>query len=86
MTQVEIEAELTSLRQQLSQLRQQQESRMKDRRRLAIFILGMAIVFAVTGGIFAWFNSPATSQLILMSITLTPVGWRLLKFSVATPD
>ena len=53
MTQAEIEAELVSHRQQLLQIRQQRESRRKDRRRLAKVVAGMAILYAATGMIFS---------------------------------
>jgi hypothetical protein len=49
MTQTEIEAELVSLRQQLSQMQQQQENRKQDRRRLANVSVGVAILCLAAG-------------------------------------
>ena len=77
MTEAEVEAELAQVRLQISDLQQFREKGVTDRRRLAIFILGLAAVFALTGFLLAWLNNPVYGTLILISLCLTAVGAQL---------
>jgi hypothetical protein len=75
MTQAEIEAELTSQRQQLLQMQQQLQKSKENRRRFAQIVGGVGLLFMATAiimeGVMAHPGpAPFISVLILTSITL----------------